>query len=67
MVRGFPSVKVMLSKELGELWLDAAQGLGIPVKQQHHVHHGEALTDQGQQVAKETCTHTRHMPSVSPL
>lgn len=45
----------MFSEEVSELGLDATQRLGIPMKQQYHVHHGEALTHQGQQVTKELC------------
>lgn len=45
----------MFSEKVSKLGLDATQRLGVPMKQQHHVHHGEALTHQGQQVTKEPC------------
>lgn len=54
-VRGLSALEVVLGEELGELRLDAAQRLSVPVKQQHHVHHGEALTHQGEQVTEEPC------------
>ena len=47
------ALQVVLSEEGAELRLDAAEGLRVAVQQEHHVNHGEALTHQGQQVAKE--------------
>lgn len=43
-ISGLSALKVVFSEEVSELGLDAAQRLGVPVKQQHHVHHREALT-----------------------
>lgn len=54
-ISGLSALEVIFSEEVSELGLDAAQRLGVPMKQQHHVHHGEALTHQGQQVTKEPC------------
>lgn len=52
-ISGLSALEVVFGEEVSELGLDAAQRLGVPMKQQHHVHHGEALTHQGQQVTKE--------------
>lgn len=54
-ISGLSTLEVVYSEEVSELGLDAAQRLGIPMKQQHHVHHGEVLTHQRQQVTKEPC------------
>lgn len=51
---GLTALQKMLNEELGELGLDTAQRLVLPVEQQHHVHHREVLTHQSQKIAEET-------------
>lgn len=43
MVGGLSAIKVALREELGELRLNASQGLVLTMKQHHQVRHGECL------------------------
>lgn len=56
-IRELSALKIVFCEELGQLGLDAAQRLGLTMKQQHHVHHGKVLTHKSQQIAKETCVY----------
>lgn len=52
-ISGFLLLEIVFSEEVCELRPDASQRLGVPMKQQHHIHHRETLTHQGEQVPKE--------------
>lgn len=54
LISGLSAVEVVLGEELGQLRLDAAQGLVLAMKQHHQVRHGERLTHQHQQLSKKT-------------
>lgn len=64
-ISGLSALEVVYCEEVSELGLDAAQRLGIPMKQQHYVHHGEALAYQRQQVTKEPCRDGNHFMRIS--
>lgn len=53
LIGGLSAVKVVLGEELGQLRLDAAQGLVLAMKQHHQVWHGESLAHQHQQLSKK--------------
>ena len=54
-VGGLLVVEVAVGEEVGQLRLDAAQGLVLSVEQQDQVGHTEALEHQRQQLPKEPC------------
>jgi len=53
LIGGLSAVEVVLGEELGQLGLDAAQGLVLAVEQHHQVGHGERLAHQHQQLSKK--------------
>lgn len=53
LIGGLSAVEVVLGEELGQLRLDATQGLVLAMKQHYQVWHGECLAHQHQQLSKK--------------
>lgn len=53
LIGGLSAIKVVLSEELGQLWLDTGEGLMLAMKEHHQVWHGKCLTNQHQQLSKK--------------
>lgn len=53
LVSGLSAIEVVLGEELGQLGLDAAQGMMLAMEECHQVWHRERLAHQRQQLSKK--------------